>query len=136
NLVWLMNPAEVLSASLTGAPNTGVYPFKDEIARGTLANIPIIDSSTITAKTVILMDAADFVSVGGGAPRFDMSDSATIHMEDTTPLELVGTGSPGTVASPQRSLFQTDSLALRMVMPLNWANRRTGTVAYTTSVTW
>jgi HK97 family phage prohead protease len=136
NLVWLMNPAQTLSASLTGAAATGVYPFKDEIARGTLANIPIIDSATVPAKTVILVDAADFVSVGGGAPRFDMSDSATIHMEDTTPLELVGTGSPGTVASPQRSLFQTDSLALRMVMPLNWANRRTGTVAWTQNVTW
>src|SRR5262245_27430121 len=118
--VWLMNPAELLSASLAYATNTGVFPFKDEIGRGTLMNIPIIDSGTVTAKTVILIDAADFVSVGGEGPRFDLSDQATLHMEDTSPAELVGTGSPGTVASPQRSLFQTDSIALRMVMPLNW----------------
>jgi HK97 family phage prohead protease len=136
NLVWLVNPAQVLSASLTGAAATGVYPFKEEISRGTLANIPFIDSATVPAKTMILVDAADFVSIGGGAPRFDISDSATIHMEDTSPAELVGTGSPGTVASPQRSLFQTDSLALRMVMPLNWAMRRTGMVAWTQNVTW
>lgn len=136
NLVWLMNPSDVLSASLVSAASTGVFPFKEEIARGTLATVPIVDSSTVPAKTVILMDAADFVSVGGGAPRFEMSDSATLHLEDTTPLELVAAGSPGVVAAPQRSLFQTDSLALRMVMPLNWANRRTGTVAWVANVTW
>jgi hypothetical protein len=40
------------------------------------------------------------------------------------------------VAAPQRSLFQTDSLALRMVLPLNWVMRRTGVVAWTQNVTW
>ena len=136
NLVLLMNPAELLSASLATAPNTGIFPFKADIAAGNLNGIPFIDSSTVPAKTVILIDAADFVVAGGEAPRMDMSDQATLHMEDTTPLELVGTGSPGTVASPQRSLFQTDSLALRMVMPLNWLQRRAGTLAWTQNVTW
>jgi hypothetical protein len=115
--------------------NTGIFPFKDEIAAGRLAGIPIIDSSTVTAKTVILIDAADFVVVGGEGPRMELSDQATLHMEDTAPLDLVS-GSPGTVASPQRSLFQTDSIALRMVLPLNWVQRRAGTVAWTQNVTW
>lgn len=136
NPTWLMNPADMLSISLAGAANTGIYPFKDEIGRGTLANYPVIDSGTVPAKTVILVDAADFVSVGGDGPRFEMSDQATLHMEDTAPLELVAAGSPGVVASPQRSLFQTDSLALRMVLPLNWLQRRTGTVAWTQAITW
>ena len=134
--VWLMNPSDVLSASLVSAASTGVFPFKEEIKGGTLATIPIINSSTVPAKTLILVDAADFVSVGGGAPRFEMSDSATLHLEDTAPAELVAAGSPGVVAAPQRSLFQTNSLALRMVMPLNWVNRRPGTVAWVQNVTW
>ena len=41
--VWLMNPSDVLSASLVSAASTGVFPFKEEIARGTLATVPIID---------------------------------------------------------------------------------------------
>jgi HK97 family phage prohead protease len=134
--VWLMNPTDALSASLATAADTGIFPFKDEIGRGTLNNIPIIDSANVPAKTVILIDAADFVSVGGDAPRFEISDQATIHEEDTNPLPLVGPGSPGTVAAPQRSLFQTDSLALRLVLPLNWLQRRAGTVAWTQNVTW
>jgi HK97 family phage major capsid protein len=134
--VWLVNPTDMLSAGLATATNTGIFPFKQEVAAGTLANIPFIDSATVPARTIILVDAADFVSVGGDAPRFEISDQATLHMEDSTPLELVGTGTPGTVASPQRSLFQTDSLALRMILPMNWLQRRTGTVAWMQTVNW
>jgi len=134
NLVWLANQTDMYRASLLTAANTGIFPFRDEIARGTLNGIPIIDSATVTAQTLILVDAADFVVVGGEAPRMEISDQATLHMEDTSPADLVA--SPSTVAAPQRSLFQTDSLALRMVMPLNWTQRRTGTVAWTQTVTW
>lgn len=133
--VWLMNPTDVLGAALVNTANTGVFPFKEEVGRGTLLNIPIIDSGTVPPKTVILIDAADFVTADGGAPRFELSDQATLHLEDTTPADLVS-GSPGVVATPQKSLFQTDSLALRMVMPLNWLQRRAGTVAWTQTVTW
>jgi hypothetical protein len=134
NPVWLMNPTDVLRVGLSQATTTGIFPFRDEIARGTLVNIPIIDSVTVPPKTMILIDAADFVVVGGEAPRMEMSDQATLHMEDTNPTDLVA--SPSTVAAPQRSLFQTDSLALRMIMPLNWTQRRAGTVAFVSGVTW
>ena len=134
NPVWLMNPTDVLRVGLSQATTTGIFPFRDEIARGTLVNIPIIDSVTVPPLTMILIDAADFVVVGGEAPRMEMSDQATLHMEDTNPTDLVA--SPSTVAAPQRSLFQTDSLALRMIMPLNWTQRRAGTVAFVSGVTW
>jgi HK97 family phage prohead protease/HK97 family phage major capsid protein len=132
NPVWLANQTDMLRASLIN--QNGLFPFRDEIKAGTLNGIPIIDSATIASKTLILVDAADFVVVGGDAPRMEMSDQATLHMEDTNPAELVA--SPSTVAAPQRSLFQTDSLALRMVLPLNWVQRRAGTVAWVQNVTW
>jgi HK97 family phage major capsid protein/HK97 family phage prohead protease len=133
--VWLMNQTDLLRASLAMAANTGIFPFRDEIKAGTLNTIPYIESATVPPKTMILLDAADFVTVGGEGPRLEISDQATLHFEDTTPLDLVS-GSPGVVATPQKSLWQTDSLALRMIMPLNWVNRRVGTVAYTQNVTW
>jgi HK97 family phage prohead protease len=134
--VWLLNPEEVQSASLASAPNTGIFPFRDEVARGTLNNIPFIESAVVPLKTVILIDAADFVVVGAEGARMDLSDTATLHMEDTSPLDLVSGGSPAVVAAPQRSLFQTDSLALRLVMRLNWVQRRPGTIVWTQSVAW
>jgi HK97 family phage prohead protease len=133
--VWLLNPQEILKASLAMAPN-GLFPFRQEIAGGTLNNISFIESATVAPGTVILIDAADFVTVGAEGPRLDISDQATLHMEDTAPLDLVQAGSPPVVAAPQKSLFQTDSLALRLLMWMNWVQRRAGTVAYATTVTW
>ena len=86
---------------------------------------------------VILLNAADFMSVTGDDPRFDVSNQATLHFEDTTPLQIT-TGAQGSAvaATPVRSMFQTDSLALRMILPMNWAMLRTGVIAWTQSVTW
>jgi hypothetical protein len=85
---------------------------------------------------VLLVDAADFFSATGDAPSFVASDQATLHMEDTTPLAIGTAGTPNTVAAPVRSLFQTDSIGIRMTMDLNWALRRAGVVAFVSSVTW
>jgi HK97 family phage major capsid protein len=134
NLVFLVNQTDMYRAALLQATNTGIFPFQSQINANSINGIPFIASATVTPKTMILVDAADFVVVGGEAPRMEMSDQATLHMEDTSPADLVI--SPSTVAAPQKSLFQTDSLALRMVMPLNWVQRRAGTVSWTSSVTW
>jgi HK97 family phage prohead protease/HK97 family phage major capsid protein len=136
SMVWLMNPVQTLSISLTQAPSAiGVFPFAAEVQAGNLRGYPIIESSTVPAGTVIALDAADFVSVGGEAPRFEISDQATIHEEDTAPAPIVG-GSPSATATPVRSLWQTDSLALRMIVGMNWTLRRPGMVTYITGVTW
>jgi HK97 family phage prohead protease len=133
--VWLLNPQERLRAALVITAN-GVFPFRDEIAGGTLNGIPFIESATVPAGTVVLIDAADFVTVGADGPRLDMSDQATLHFEDTAPQDLAQVGSPPVVAAPQKSLFQTDSLALRLQMWMNWIQRRVGTIAYSSPVTW
>jgi HK97 family phage major capsid protein len=135
NPVWLMNPVQAIAISLTQNAG-GDFPFAAEINGGRFQGYPVILSSTVTAGMVILLDADDFVSVEGDAPRFDVSDQAVLHMEDTTPLAIGTTGSPATVAAPARSLWQTDSMALRMVMQVNWTLRRAGTLAWTQSVTW
>jgi HK97 family phage prohead protease len=134
--VWLMNPQQVNSAAFAIATGAGVFPYRDEISQGRLGGWPIIQSGTVPAGTVIVIDAADFVSVTGDGPRFEISDQATLHMEDTTPTDISTTGTPAVVAFPAKSMFQTDMLALRMIMPLTWAIRRTGTIAWVAGVTW
>jgi HK97 family phage major capsid protein/HK97 family phage prohead protease len=135
--VWIMNPQQALSISLTSAAAAiGVFPFKAEIEAGRLNGYPVIQSMTVPVGMVILVDAADFASLTGDDARFELSDQATIHMEDTTPLAIGTPGSPNVVAAPVRSMFQTDSIALRMIMPMNWIMRRTGLVGWITGVTW
>lgn len=133
--VWIMNPAQALAISLTSNAG-GDFVFADAMNNGMFLGYPVIQSPTVTAGMLILVDAADFVSVTGDEPMFDVSDQATLHMEDTTPLAIGTAGSPNTVAAPVRSLWQTDSIALRMILPMNWTLRRTGVLAWTQSVTW
>lgn len=130
--VWIMNPVDVLSLTLT-QNSGGDFPFSVEVNQGRLQGYQILQSTTQTAGTVILMDAADFFSATGDEPNFEVSDQAVLHMEDTSPQAI---GVSGSATLPIRSMFQTDSIAIRMLLDINWAMRRTGVIAYTSSVTW
>jgi phage head maturation protease len=137
NMVWIMNPQQALSIAFIQPPVPGgLFPFAAEINAGRLNGRPVIQSGTVPVGVVICVDAADYVSVSGDAPRFEISDQATLHMEDTNPLQLASAGTPPTVAAPAQSMFQTDSLALRLILPLNWTMRRAGVVAWVAGVTW
>ena len=133
--MWVMNPVQALSISLT--QNTaGDFPFAADLRAGTLLGYPVAQSATVPLGTVALVDAADFFSATGDEPRFDVSDQATLHMEDTAPAAISVAGTPNAVAAPVRSMFQTDSIALRMVLDMNWTMRRGGMVAFVAGVTW
>ena len=68
---------------------------------------------------------------------FEATTMATLHEEDTTPLPIGSTGAPATVAAPVRSLFQTNSWALRMLLDTDWAKlRAVGPVQELTAVAW
>lgn len=133
--VWIMNPTLANAAALL-QNGLGLFPFREELNGGMMNRWPVIASSTVTAGMLILVDAADFASVTDDEPRFDVSDQATLHMEDTTPLPLVGVGSPGAIPAPVRSLWQTDTVGIRMILPMNWTLRRTGSVHWIDNVTW
>ena len=137
NMVYIMNPAQALSIGFIQPPNpSGLFPFREEINAGRLNGRPLIQSGTVPLGVVICLDAADYVSVSGDTPRFEISDQATLHMEDTSPANIGSAGTPPVVAAPVQSMFQTDSLALRLILPMNWAMRRAGVVSWVAGVTW
>lgn len=142
NLVWILNPNQANNLSLT--TEAGQFVFAEIMQMDLFRNRVV--SLNQPAGTVTLIDAADFASADG-APAFDVSDQTTLHMDDgtyPTPANaptvkpLVGAASPviGDVAGPQRSMFQTASIAVRMIMPISWGMRRTGMVQYMTGVNW
>jgi len=131
---WLMNLTDVLAASLLTTTAVGETPFREEMSRGSLLGIPILTSSTVAADTMYLIDAADFVSATGDTPQFSISNQAVIHMEDTNPAAI--STSPGVFASPVRSLFQTDCIAIKMLLDINFGMRRTGVVQWTDTLAW
>lgn len=127
--VWIMNPARAWGLQLaTNAVGAVAFP---EMASGSLIGVPVVTSTNVPADVVFLVDAAE-VYFAGGAPRFVGTDVATLHMEDTTPLEIHGS----VAASPVRSLYQTNAAAIRALWDLDWAVNRTGSVQTITAVAW
>ena len=142
SVVLIMNPLQAMNLSLMH--EGGLFYFRDEISRGQLLSVGLITSVTVPAGEVYCMDAAEFASATG-TPAYDVSDQATLHMDDgsypdnfTAPdVKPIVTGAaPGTVATPVRSLWQTASIGVRMLMNVSWGLRRPGMIAYMTAVNW
>ena len=131
--VWVMNPARAWGLQLaTNAVGTVAFP---EMASGSLVGAPVLTSTSVPADVVFLFDAAELY-FAGGAPRFVGTDVATLHMENTTPLAIASTGTPNVVAAPVRSLYQTNTAAIRAMWELDWAFNREGCTQTITGVAW
>jgi HK97 family phage major capsid protein/HK97 family phage prohead protease len=129
SLALLMNPAQLRNVRMMAGPNSAGFGWANQF----LADFRLIASTSVPAGMVIAIDTADFVTSTGDTPLFETSDQATIHMSDT-PLEIVAGDT--TVADPVRSMFQTNSVALKMTMEVSWAMRRTGMVQWLSGVSW
>jgi hypothetical protein len=68
------------------------------------------------------------------APGIVASSQATVHMSNAPAAELVA--ADGTVAGPQMSMFQTDSVVEKLTLPATWALRSASAVAWFNAVTW
>jgi HK97 family phage major capsid protein/HK97 family phage prohead protease len=130
--VWVMNDIRRLGLMTALSTTEDTRPFADEVRAGSLLGYPIITSINVPAGVVFLVDQGELAQGYGDSPVIDMSNQATLHMEDTTPLPVNG----GTVAEPLRSLFQTDSLALRLIWDVSWVLRRAGACQFRTGVAW
>lgn len=132
--VWLLNPAQVIGLSFLQTA-TGTYPYRDMLNAGTLFRIPVMQSTSVTAGVVILVDASSIVRLVGGAPEISSSEDATLHMVDANAAAIGTAGTPNVVAAPARSMFQEGLVALRMLMPASWIAARTGMVQVITGMT-
>ncbi|MEJ6847537.1 phage major capsid protein [Sinorhizobium fredii] len=133
DIVFLLNPAQAISIGWQQT-TTGDFIFDSPQDAANKLNATFIVSNTVPDGTVIALDAADFATATGDTPRYSVSDQATIHEEDTSPQPIVG-GTPSP-ATPVRSLWQTDSIGVRMVLNVSWAMRRAGMIAFMEDVTW
>lgn len=128
-IVVLMNPKQGLSISLMDGPDNNPEWFRKLSER-----VTILESTNVHDGRLIALRAPDFATALGDMPEFEISNQATIHMEDTNPAEIVAAGP--TPATPVRSLWQTDSSALRMIMDVSWKMARDGMVNWIDGVQW
>lgn len=132
NITVLMNPAQGLALSMMPGPGAaGEFGWSEPLTR----RLNIIESTNVPAGRLIALRNSDFATALGDAPEFDVSDQATIHMEDTTPAEIVSGTGPST-ADPVRSLYQTATIGVRMLMDVSWLMRRPGMVQWVDGTSW
>jgi len=131
NITVLMNPAQGLALSMMPGPGAaGEFGWAAPLT----SRLNIIESTTVPSGRLIALRNSDFATALGDAPEFDISEQATVHMEDTTPLEIVSAA--GTVADPIRSFFQTATIGVRMLMDVSWKMRRSGMVQWVDGTSW
>jgi len=153
----MMHPSNALAMSLI--LYNGTYLFRDELARGMIFGIPVIQSTNVPIDELqaVVMSAQ---AVASGGMTFDVSDTATFveiddqgassttnpAMEQTYPRTDM-TGQVGDAAThnsdalnltkaPIRSLWQTESVAIKMVQYLSWATLRADSVNRITGVSY
>lgn len=94
----------------------------------------MLTSASLATGTVIAVALPVLVAAIQSAPQIDAGREVAMHMS-TTPADIVS-GSPGVVASPVISTYQTDSVALRLRWPITWARRDARGAAWMSSVNW
>ena len=88
----------------------------------------VVASSALPDKTVAMI-VPSAVAIAIDAPRIDSSTEAVLHTEDTSPGAVVA-------SAPTRSLWQTDSVGLRLLAPASWGLRDVRGVAWMQNVNW
>jgi HK97 family phage major capsid protein len=159
NVVFIMNHSHAMGLSFM-VTATGQYIFRDDIRNGMLFGYPLIISVNCPPTIVVAVNASDFAT-GLGTVNFDISEEATLVMANadinppTQAVKVDGTvdvagevgpdlgisvrGGPsgvGTAGSEAISMFQTWSIALRMVMPITWGMLRPGAISWLSGVAW
>jgi hypothetical protein len=92
---------------------------------------PVYASAALPVGTVVAI-VAESIASAIDAPVVSTSIQTTLHM--SAPAAAL-VASPSTVAAPQRSIFQTDSLSLRLTMDASWTRRGAG-VAWIQNCNW
>ena len=131
NITVLMNPIQGLKLAMMPGPDGVIGSFMGAIRD----RVTFLESTTVPANRLIALRNSDFATALGDAPEFDISEQATVHMEDTTPLEIVS-GTGPTTADPVRSFFQTATIGVRMLMDVSWKMRRSGMVQWIDTTSW
>jgi HK97 family phage prohead protease len=130
--VWIMSGSNALGLALLVNP-LGQSEFPGlNVNGGTFMGLPVIISEA-AGNTVTLVNAGDIYLADDGGVQVDMSDSASLQMVDNPTGTSTGTDP---VEATLVSMFQTNSVAIRVERFINWARRRPTGIATITGATW
>lgn len=98
-----------------------------ELASGQLVIGKLHAGDHVASGNVIMLKPSDIYRIGDSGLEFSVSRDATIE-QDNAPTGASDT--PAASSANMVSMFQTDSVAIKMVRPINFAKRRASAVSY------
>lgn len=93
---------------------------------GSLLGDPVNTGDNVNPTHLILLKPSDIYKIGDRGVEVSMSTEASIQMDDAPD----GESDTPVANSSLVSMYQTDSVALKVVRPINFAKRRASAVAY------
>lgn len=125
--VLVMHPSLAKSISLM-VNALGQTSFPTISAEGgTLFGDKVVTGHNVTSSHIILLDPRNIWRIEGDGIEVSVSDQATLE-QDTAPAGASDT--PTAASATIMSMFGTDSVAFKVVRPINYAKRRTTAVAF------
>ena len=126
-LKFVMNPSLAKSISLMRNA-LGQKEFPDLTQEGgTLEGDGVVTGDNVNANHLILLKPSDIYRIGDTGVQISISREAVIEMDDAPAgASDTPTGATGALVS----MFQSESTAIKVVRPINYATRRSGVVAY------
>jgi len=130
-----MSNTTALSLSLMhNALGNRVFPDVN-MDGGVLWGLPVVASEHVPSDSnghfVVLVNASDIYLGDEGGFRVDMTDQASLQMDDDP-----GHDSDTPTAAQLVSLWQTNSVAFRAERIINWMRRRDSAVQVLSGVNW
>jgi HK97 family phage major capsid protein len=93
---------------------------------GTLLGDPLVAGGNVGTGDLILLKPSDIYKIGDRGVEVSLSTEAAIQMDGAPD----GASDTPVANTSVVSMFQTESVALKVVRPLNFAKRRSSAVAY------
>jgi hypothetical protein len=137
----MLKDVEALVAALATASGGGTPVFVAAAPQAAALRLrasaqfayPILSSGVLTNGTIACLEVGSFIFASSAVPEFEIGDQTALHEEDTSPLAV---NSGGVTASPIRSLWQTNSSAIRLKLEISFGLRVAGHCQYITAVNW
>jgi hypothetical protein len=98
------------------------------------AAIDVLSSAALPARSIAAVSAAA-LATAVDPPRLDSSKHVLLHSADPA-SDISTAGSPNVLSAPVKSVYQTDSIAIRLILPATWAMRSAAGVAMITGTNW
>jgi hypothetical protein len=113
-----------------------VYPGLSEEG-GTLENKPFLTTDNAVSGDFLLVKPSDIYRIGDDGLSIDISRDATLEFaSDATASALANGGVPVGASKQPINLFQTGMVGIRLLRSVNWAKRRSASVARITSAAY